>query len=266
MNIQPLLDSDISSLGDLIPPGWDTAIPAIESYTISEFCFPFKIIMGKIIAATGTTIIHNETAWLAHIIVHPEYRNQGLGKIITQYLVDISFSKACETIYLLATELGEPVYKKLGFETETEYVLYKGFRTINTLPYSENILPLKAEFLEELSSLDRKVSGEDRMFHLKEYLSNGHVFFQDNQVRGFYLPDFGDGLILANTKEAGVELIKLRLTTRDFAAFPIDNVSASECMKQHNYIAERTQKRMRLGKKKSWQAFNIYNRIGGNLG
>jgi GNAT superfamily N-acetyltransferase len=266
MSIELLQNGELPLLIDLIPPGWDTAIPAIEYYTKSNFCFPFKIIVDTKIAGTGTAIIHNKTAWLAHIIVHPEYRNQGLGKIITQYLVETSYSKGCETIYLLATELGEPVYEKVGFETETEYVLYKGIKMINPLKYSENIQPFNSEFQDEISNLDRQVSGEDRMFHLEQFLSSGYVYLHENEVKGFFLPDFGEGLILAVTDSAGLELMKFRLRTKDNAAFPMDNFIASEFMTQNNFHPERKLKRMRLGKKNNWQAANIYNRIGGNLG
>ncbi len=266
MDIQPLIKSDISSLFDLIPPGWDTALPAIEFYTYSNFCLPFKISINNKIAGTGTAIIHNQTAWLAHIIVHPEYRNRGLGKIITEHLVDTAYSKNCETIYLLATELGEPVYKKLGFETEAKYVFYLGNRSLSPLIQSENIVLFKNEFKDQISDLDLHTSGEDRMFHLEKYLSNSFIFIKEKEVHGYYLPGFGNGLIIADTNEAGIELMKLRLRSKNFAVFPEDNLRALEFMMLNNFRPERTQKRMRLGKKRNWQATNIYNRIGGNLG
>lgn len=266
MDIQPIINSDIPSLIDLIPPGWDSALPAIDFYTKSNFCFPFKIRIGTKIAGTGTAIINNKTAWLAHIIVHPEYRNRGLGKIITEHLVNTAYSKGCETIYLLATEIGEPVYKKLGFETETEYVFYLGNSTPSPLIQSENIVLFKNEFKDQISALDRHTSGEDRMFHLEQYLSDGLVFFKEKTVHGYYLPGFGDGLIIADTNQAGIELMKLRLRSKNFAVFPVDNLRALEFMMLYNFRPERTQKRMRLGKKRNWQASNIYNRIGGNLG
>ena len=63
--------------------------------------------------------------WLAHINVQPGNRNHGLGKLITQFLVDEAQAKNCDTIYLIATDLCEPVYKKVGFETETDYLFLK---------------------------------------------------------------------------------------------------------------------------------------------
>lgn len=266
MDIQTLEHSDINLIADILPQGWEVALPIIDFYTTSDFCFPIKITVDKKIVGIGAAIINNDTAWLAHIIVHPDNRNQGIGKLITQSLVDSLKTKSCDTIYLIATELGEPVYKKIGFETETEYLIFKDIKTTETFTNPENIVVFTNDFQEQISNLDRQVSGENRMFQLEKHLSSGFVYLQDNDVKGFYLPTFREGLIIATTNSAGQELMKLRLTTKENAAFPIDNVGASEFMHQNNFKASMTQKRMRLGKKRNWQPTNIYNRIGGNLG
>jgi N-acetylglutamate synthase-like GNAT family acetyltransferase len=266
MDIQKFEHSDINFISDLIPIGWEGAIPTIDSYTNTNFCFPIKVSIDKTIVGIGTTIIHDGTAWLAHIIVHPDFRNQRIGKIITQTLVDNSYSKGCDTIYLLATELGEPVYKKIGFETETEYIVFKKEGTNESFENPENIIAFNNDFKNQILNLDRQVSGEDRIKLLDQHLSDGFLYLQDNKTQGFYLPNLGDGLIIATTNSAGQELMKLRLKSKDFASFPIDNSSATEFMRQNNLNEIRIQKRMRLGKKRNWQPRSIYNRIGGNLG
>ncbi len=266
MDIQPLEHSDLNLITDLIPPGWDTALPAIQFYTTSDFCFPIKVTMDNKMVGTGTSIIHHDVAWLAHILVHHDYRNQGIGQLITKTLVEIANSKSCYTIYLLATELGEPVYTKVGFESETEYVTYKGEMQNDALVDGENIVAYTGNLKKQISNLDRQVSGEDRMFHLEAHLSSGFVFLQENLVHGFYLPTLGDGLIIATSSAAGQALMRLRMTMKDFAVFPIDNVSATNFIQQYPFTEVRRQKRMRFGLKRNWQPAHIFNRIGGNLG
>ena len=265
MDINFLEKSDVQQIINLQPPGWDI-MSIIDFYIKADFCFPFKVTNDKNIIGIGTTIIHNDVAWLAHIIVLPDYRNQGIGKLITQTLVDKAHAEQCETIYLLATELGEPVYKKIGFQTETEYVSFKGEKINDALEADEYIEPYANAFRNQISILDQLVSGEDRMFHIDQHLSSGFVCLHDNDVMGYYLPTFGDGLIIAKDAVAGEALMKLRLTTKDFAVFPVENVPATAFMEKHNFTSFRTQKRMRFGKKRDWQPANIYNRIGGNLG
>jgi hypothetical protein len=181
-------------------------------------------------------------------------------------LVDSSRAKSCDTIYLIATESGEPVYKKIGFETETEYVFFEDIRPNGSWTASKNIVAFTNDFKTQIGNLDKRVSGEDRLMHLEQYLDESFVFQTDNIVEGFYLPAFGEGLAVANTTLAGYELMKLRLATREHAAFPVDNVSASQFMHRNNFKEFRTAKRMRLGAKRAWQPSKVYNRIGGNLG
>lgn len=264
MDIKPLEQSDVPFIFELQPPGWDI-MSTIDFYTKADFCFPIKVTIDDKIIGIGTTIIHKDVAWLAHIIVHDQYRNQGIGRLITQTLMERADAERCETIYLLATEMGEPVYTKLGFEGETEYVSFKGME-IKGESADDTIVSYKSDYANQILKMDRQVSGEDRMFHLEQYLSDGHLYLQGDNVTGYYLPAFGDGLIIAGTVQAGEALMKLRLTTRDFAVFPKENEYATSLMLKNNFTLFRTQKRMRLGKKRDWQPANIYNRIGGNLG
>ena len=265
MNIEPLHHSDLNKVLDLQPEGWDI-LAFHEFYTSHNYCLPTKVVVDGNMVGIGTTILHNDVAWLAHIIVHDNYRNQGIGKLITENLVEVAHAKKCATIYLLATELGEPVYRKIGFEAETDYLMFKGEKIKEAVTDFEKIIPYRSDFKNQITSMDRHVSGEDRMFHLEPHLSSGFVYLQDNIVAGYYLPTFGDGLIIANMKTAGQELMKFRLTTKDNAAFPGDNLHAAEIMRQYNFKEVRIQKRMRLGKKRDWQPQDLYNRIGGNLG
>ncbi|MEO6288778.1 MAG: GNAT family N-acetyltransferase [Ginsengibacter sp.] len=236
------------------------------TFTQNLLFVPIKLIVDEKIAGIGTAINNNDVAWLGHIIVHPDSRNQGIGKLITQFLVDISQAKNCGTIYLIATDLGEPVYKKIGFETETEYLFFKDIKPNQSWTTSKNIIAFTNDFRSQIANLDKRVSGEDRLINLAQYLEGGFVYQENNIVEGFYLPALGEGLIIANTNLPGQELMKFRLATRDDAVFPVDNLSATELMRQYNLKEFRRAKRMRLGTKRTWQPASIYNRIGGHLG
>jgi GNAT superfamily N-acetyltransferase len=266
MDIQPLEHKDISVLSDLTPDGWQNIVPIFDFYTKSNFCFPIKVVHANKIVGVGTTIIHNDIAWLAHIIVHPDRRNQGIGQLITQTLVDKVKEKSCDTIHLIATDLGAHVYEKLGFVTETEYLFFKDIKPGQSWEVSKKIIPFADNFRKQVESLDHHVSLEKRMLQVEQHLKNGFVYLQNNKVEGYYLPTFGEGLIVADTASAGVELMKLRLTAKEHAAFPVDNSSAASFFRQYNFKEFKTAKRMRLGEKKNWQPTKIYNRIGGNLG
>ena len=266
LRIQVLVQSDLDSLVELRPTGWPDISPAFNFYVTSYFCFPIKVVQDNKIIGVGAAVIHEDIAWLAHIIVNENYRNKGIGQFITQSLVESSKDKNCQTIYLIATELGAIVYEKIGFLTETEYLFYKDIRIDQSVLIAQHTIPYRDDFFDQAIQIDRQISGEDRITNIKDHLSGGFVYYKDNIVEGFYLPNFGEGLILANTPLAGIELMKLRLSFKSEAAFPEENDSAKSFLNLHGFSPHRKAKRMRLGIKRKVVFESMYNRIGGNIG
>ena len=266
MDIKELKNNEVSHLASLQPTGWQNILPIFDFYTNSDFCFSVKVNINNKIIGIGALIIHNEIAWLAHIIVHKENRNKGIGNLITQALINISDTQKCQTIYLIATDLGAPVYEKLGFRTETEYLFFKNINNEKKWTTSNNIELFTNDFKTQIADLDKQVSGEKRMFHIERHIQNGYVYKENNILEGFYLPSFGEGLIIANTSSAGLELMKMRLNTKKDAIFPSNNLMAKDFMNNNNHTENSKAKRMILGKERIVLYKNIYNRIGGNIG
>lgn len=264
--ISVLEQSEVGLIAELQPPEWSSILPAIEFYTKSNYCFPLKVTLEGKIVGTGTAIHHQGTAWLAHIVTHADYRNRGIGQFITQRLVDDLTAKNFETIYLIATALGEYVYKKLGFETETEYVFFKEVRRQKAWEKPAAFVSFFEAAAAGIAALDRRVSGEERFFQLVPHLEAGYVYLENEKVAGFYLPTYGDGLIIAEQPEAGLALMNFRLTMKDNAVFPVDNRLALDLMQALGHQPIMHAKRMRLGNARPWSPSEIYNRIGGNLG
>lgn len=266
MSVQDFKKSDLKSLSHFQPPGWRDLLPIFEFYITSKFCVPIKISINSNIVGIGALIVHENIAWLAHIITHPDHRKKGIGLLITNTLIDYSRSKNCETIYLIATDLGAPVYKKAGFETDTEYLFFQDLKKDKLWTPNPNIHLYKKGFKDQVLAMDERISQENRSFRLEDHLENGHIYIKDSIVEGFYLPSFGEGLILAETDSAGIELMKLRMATQNIAAFPKENIAASEFMNEQNFMPYKKAKRMLLGRKREIQFSNIYNRIGGDIG
>ena len=128
------------------------------------------------------------------------------------------------------------------------------------------IVSFNPKFAAQLFALDQQVSGEWRSVILSEHLASAKLYLNHTNLEGFYMPTLADGLIVANTPNAGIELIKHRLQTNDFAALPINNTLAIHFLEQQNWQIYRTSKRMFLGEKRTWQPQNLYNRINGQLG
>ena len=265
MEIKSIEINDISRLSPLQPEGWFDIIPLFDFYSKSSFCFPMKAIINNEIIGVGSVVIHDDVAWFAHVIVHSGYRCKGIGLQIVQTLVEIAKENNCSTIYLIATDLGEPVYKKVGFVTETEYFVYKNVVKKDYI-ISDCIYPYEEKHKECIMVLDRDVSGESRMMHLKEHLADCQVYVQNDRVEGSYMPTLGEGLIIANSEKTGIELLKLHLKHKDRVVFPKNNQAAQKFLEETGFGEMNVIKRMRLGKEREVRFAKIYNRIGGNVG
>lgn len=265
MQIQPIISSDLKLLKPFQPAEWGDIYPSLEYYTQHDFCYPIKIIENGSIIGIGCTILFEDTAWLAHIITHPDHRIKGVGTFITQTLID-RIPTESETIYLIATDMGEPVYTKLGFETETEYAFLKGGSIEGDVEISPNIILYENKYRNEILELDRLISGEGRLKLFEKDLPNARLYISNNKLEGFYMPALREGFIAALCPEAGIELLKLRLKIQEVCILPIENKTAIEFLETHSYTIFRKPKRMRLGKERLRQAINIYNRISGQFG
>jgi GNAT superfamily N-acetyltransferase len=262
--IVPLSFTDLDKIPDLQPPDWDNIIPVLKFYCSSQFCNPIKIVENGIITGIGTSILHHDTAWLAHIIVHPDHRNKGLGKTITSALVNDLDRKKFRTILLIATPLGEFVYRKLGFEYITEYIFFRDGRC--DPPDLFVISEFDEKYRVQLFELDRQISGEIRRELLSPHLAPAKLIVSNSKLEGFYFPTLGEGLIMAKNEEAGLKLLQLKLSSTSKIALPADNKKGVEFLLQNNCKEFKRAVRMHLGDKLSWQPENLYSRIGGNLG
>ena len=265
MQPELLTSNDLDDLNPLQPPDWDDIAVPHQWYLESPNCIPLKWKIGDDICGIGTVILHEDTAWLAHIIVHPAHRNKGLGALITRNLVEQVDRSKYKTIYLIATDLGYPVYLKVGFELEATYQLFTSNKPMIT-EHSAYILSFQDQYAPEILALDRKISGEGRQATLDNHLKDALVFCKNDKVEGAFFPGLGNGLIIAENAEAGIELMKRRLQNLQFALCPLDNEAAVNFLTLQSYTPGKISRRMRIGPKRDWQPSGLYNRVSGQVG
>lgn len=256
--------NDLAEIEFLQPEGWPDITPHIQFYLNSTFCFPLKIEIDNHIAGIGTLIKHDDVAWLAHIIVHTDYRNKGIGTSITKALLELADHHKCKTVLLIATTLGQPVYKKLGFILEAEYVNFKGELISKT--ETSTVIPYHPKYETDILTLDQSVTGELRVELLKQHFAEAKLVVENNKLLGYYLPTLGEGLIVAETPLAGQEFLTLKLNHQNKTVIPADNKAGVDFLKAHGMVEHSRVSRMYMGRKLLWQPEKIYSRIGGNMG
>ena len=259
--IRQITELEIPLLQNFPPEEWSLNLPGLFSF---HFGYPYFYPS----VGCGIGIIHGSVSWLGTIIVLPEYRGQGIGQQITSHLIDYCRKKGCISQILTATEMGEPIYKKLGFEIKSTYVFFKK-ESIIPIQHISRVREMRHEDFSAVKQLDREVTGEERFQFIERYFSTGWVYAGEasSDIAGFYLPDFGAGLIIACTAEAGLELMKKRLTHgKTSAVVPAANAIAQEFLLSVGFQECRTAPRMILGNDVKWQPSMMYNRGTGYCG
>lgn len=97
--------------------GWDQT-PADWTLVIDmnpSGCFAMEC-DGVLVATTTTIRYGTELGWIGMVLTHPAFRGRGYARTLMQQALD--HLADVQTIKLDATEMGRPLYKKLGFVDE----------------------------------------------------------------------------------------------------------------------------------------------------
>lgn len=91
---------------------------------ISEGVLAFIIYKGDKPVAAALTVVSKEVAGIYWVGVIEEARGQGLGSFMTQIATNAGLDSGKNLVILQASEVGEKVYTKLGYQTITRYRTY----------------------------------------------------------------------------------------------------------------------------------------------
>jgi ribosomal protein S18 acetylase RimI-like enzyme len=269
LKIRQILESEIPQLQNFPPEDWNLDLPRLFTFHFGyPYFYPIVAEVESKIVGCGIAMIHGNVSWLGTIIVLPEYRKQGIGNKITRNLIEYCRSKGCTSELLTASEMGESVYRKLGFEINSTYVFYKK-ESVAAIRHISNVREMRQEDFPAVKKLNREVTGEDRFQFIERFLSAGWIYSKNKSdgVTGFCLPDLGGGLIIAHDADAGLELMKLRLNRcKTTAVIPETNTIAREFLISEGFHEYRTSPRMILGGKVNWQPAKMFNRATGYCG
>jgi GNAT superfamily N-acetyltransferase len=266
--IREIKESDIEGLNNLPPEYWKFDYETLlQEFINDDFFYAFVQVLDNKIVGTGNIFIKGKIGWLANIIVDKNYRGKGLGYKITKFLVDFLNKKECDTQLLIATKLGEAVYRKVGFRKLTEYQCFDSEVEID-YNYPSSIRELKESDSKNVYKLDQDANGENRRHLIDKYYENGLGYFNnDNKLLGFYLPRFGKGLVLSRDEQAGTELLKLKHSKKGKRTLlPIENENGINLLMNSGLKKGDKCSRMILGKENKWNPKYIYSYGSGYCG
>lgn len=165
---------------------------------------------NKIIGIGGLFLFQN-VASIGYMGVLPGYRNQGVGSGIFQKLKQTAIDVGCKTIYLYASKLGEPIYRKSGFQGEFSASMYLMPNASSKIPLMNKNLTVVSKIPDWLLDLDRKAVGFDRSDYLEARISLGaKLIVIENEGYGLIfniLNSIRLGPVIASNLEVAVDII-----------------------------------------------------------
>lgn len=82
---------------------------------------------GEVVSSASVVTYGRSTlAWIGMVLTLPEHRGKGHASKVMQAAIDQALTSGVECIKLDATELGAPVYRKLGFRDECVVERWRG--------------------------------------------------------------------------------------------------------------------------------------------
>jgi len=268
LNIRPLHPEELPRLKDFAPPDWNTDLSATFAFHYGRpYFYPFAAELDGELVGCANGLWTGNAGWLGNIIVLPEYRGHGIGLAVTKHLVDFFHAKGCASQILIATKMGEPVYRKLGFETVSNYIFLKAKQPV-IAPETTGIRSIAPEDCGAIYRLDNSITGEDRRLFLERFLPSGWVHESaPGVVDGFYLPDLAQGPVVAENDVAGQVLLAYKLSHgSQTVVIPEANQSALNYLLEHGFQETARAPRMILGRDADWHPEHVYSRGGGYCG
>ncbi|HTX90805.1 MAG TPA: GNAT family N-acetyltransferase [Anaerolineales bacterium] len=266
--IRPIRTEEIPLLKDFAPPDWNNDTSALFAFHFGmDYFHPLVAELDGKVVGCAEGIVNGNAGWLGNIIVLAEARRQGIGQALTARLVELFHAHGCAHQILIATQMGEPVYARLGFRVSSHYIFLKRATPSAPKPAS-GVRPFVPGDAARLFALDRRISSEDRRPLLERFLVDAHVHAAaSGALDGFFLPGLGNGLVLAENAPAGLALLQFKLGQGITSlVVPEGNTAALNFLFDQGFLETARAPRMALGPDVDWQPACVYSRGAGYCG
>ncbi len=203
-----------------------------------------KLLGGACTASFGAT------GWIGALGVLPRARRQGVGELLTRAAIDWLTERGAGTVLLYATDMGRPVYERIGFAREAPARAWRG---TPPGPVPRTVRRLRPADRPALLACDRAATNEDRAPILERLpaLLGLACPGDDGTLRGYTLQTpWGAGpAVVATDPEAGVDLLRgLALEPQPVTVtVPDDNVVAARALRSWGFQPVNTALKMRYG-------------------
>jgi GNAT superfamily N-acetyltransferase len=206
---------------------------------------------GRIVSSATLAAYGGGVGWIGMVLTLPEYRGRGFASSLLRLTIDSAKAMGIDSLRLDATDLGRPVYEKLGFQGD--YEVQRCRRDPGPVsPISPLLTPASAA---AWTDLDPTAFGAERSALLQHLartagsaaVDGGFAFSRPGRTAWYFGP------AVAVTSEASSALVDWFLAGHGDIACCWDlcpeNTRAVRLARKHGFVPVRLLLRMTLGRR-----------------
>jgi GNAT superfamily N-acetyltransferase len=223
IRLRPMTADDIGPLTDaIVADHWGERRSWFEFVVGHPACRPLVAVddAGRQLGSAVATV-NGPVAWIGTIWVVPDRRREGIGERLTVAVLDVAEDAGCRTSVLVATEVGRPLYEKLGFELQTSIVVVEAPGTGADASGAAaagrtdpRVRPFRPDDLEAMARIDLAATGEDRRHLLRAFATPASATVLDDAVHGLggfvVRAAWGGGATIAPDPDVALALLEAR--------------------------------------------------------
>jgi len=216
VTLRPMLPVDVDPAIDMIIRNdGDVSREFLAFATSQAACVPMFADADGTIVGTGVGTLSGTVGWIGTIFLVPSWRGQGIGRALTQAVIDRLEANGARTLVLVATAAGRRLYSTMGFEAQTRYRILEapGLAALDRAMVQPTtaVRPFEPGDLDAMAALDREGTGEDRRHILERFASadSARVLPNvDGSIDAFVVrAPWGGGATVARSADAAMAII-----------------------------------------------------------
>jgi predicted N-acetyltransferase YhbS len=222
-----------------------------------------RVVGGVCCASFGAT------GWIGALGVVPEARRRGVGEALADAACERLRTRGADTVLLFATDMGRPLYDRMGFVTEGSVSAWRG--TAGVTRAGITLRSLREADRPAIRAIDERATGEQRSAVLDALRPlQGLMAERGGEPTGFAVTSpWGAGVaVCAPVSDAGLALLSAAAGGPGAATMvvPDGNAAATEALRHWGFSATAAGQRMRLGPAVAWHPemqFGLFNLFWG---
>ena len=149
---------------------------------------------------------------------------------LTSALIDALTEQGCDSNELVAAPADVAKWEHFGFRPQETILRYTGGKFLQAT--RDEVIHHEVEHRLGILHLDRKAFGYDRSALVMEHSYLCVVYMEGTRIRGFALSLLGEGLIVADAPDVGLELQRWHFPIQDHILIPEGNGAHEHLTKQ----------------------------------